>query len=164
MLTPGRHYCAALPLPVFDSDDFVPAATDLVAVSRTELCDARTGQVWQPMLLQLNRPEWFLQQLDGFNPPARRVPTLVELTFEAVRAYPDLMMRELHDRIVACDPRMGKPLRIDSFSSALSQDARIEMFKEGERVEKVGHNMRYCTFRVKGWQPQPVPIAVAAEE
>lgn len=154
MLTLGERYCAFRDLPCHDSDVRIPARIELKATGKDQLTNEATGEVFRLMTFQSNRSEWFFQRTSGFNPPAVLIPTLQILTVEIVRAYPDRLMHELYDRLVDCDPRPGvRKLRIDSFSSALSQDPRIEMFKDGKKVERLEHNVRYCTFRPKGWAP-----------
>ena len=154
----GRQYVAALDIPLFDSDAKLQAGTRVTAVSKTELIDLGENVI-VPMALQIARPEWFFNITGTFNPPPRKVPTRGEFVYEIVRAYPDLLMHELWERAIACDPTGLKPIKVDSFSSLLSKDTRIEMFKDGTKVEKVGHNMRFCTFRVAGWKPRVLPQA-----
>ena len=160
-LTTGSTYVACIDLPAFDTDDKVPHGVRLTALSPDRLCDLRSGRVWTLKTLQRNRTEWFLQRVDGFNPPGVQVPTLKELVWEAVRAYPDLMREELYSLLMEC--RVRARFSVDTVSGALSDDPRIEMFKDGVRVEKVGHNARYCTFRPKGWQPAYSSGRMAAE-
>jgi len=151
MLKVGKQYKADLSLPVFNSNTSVPPNTELTVIAKDTVID-KSGTTYCLQMLQLNRPEWFMTETGGFNPPPRIIPTLAELVFESVRAYPDLMREELYDRIMECNPR-AKRFTIDTMSGMLADDTRVEMFKDGVKVDKIGHNARYCTFRPKGWQP-----------
>jgi hypothetical protein len=151
-LTVGRKYQAKRDLPCFDSDDRIPARVELLATKPDELVDPVTGTVYRLMDLQRNRTEWWFRKTDEFNCQFAEPPTLREFEWELVRAYPDLLMNELHQLGADCNPRDTMP-RTDAFSRILSEEVRLEMFKDGTRVERVGHNARYCTFRPKGWQP-----------
>ena len=153
----GRKYIAAFDIPIFDSDDKIQAGSEVMAVSKTELIDLGEN-VYVPMALQIAKPEWFFHITGDFNPPPRQVPTLKELVYNAVRVYPDLMREELYQRLMDCNPRPTR-FTIDTMSGMLADDTRIEMFKDGAKVEKVGHNMRYCTFRPAGWKPKALPQA-----
>lgn len=150
MLKKGCAYCAKVALAPYDDDHpSVPANVRLVAVSRDELADSH-GVVYKLTELFRRRTEWYLQELDGFNPDPVKKPLLRDLVWETVCAYPDLTLAELHSRLTGTSLRGKVP--IDSVSHQLSEDTRIEMFKDGTKVDKLRHNARYCTFRPKGWK------------
>ena len=146
----GNAYTTLRDIPAIDASDEdcrIPANTEVVAVSFDHVVDGETGEVFRLPLLQARNPRWYFKlKAFGEKPLEDEEVTLKIMAMECVRAGEGLMLTELYDMAIDSCPR--REFSVNSFSSALSEDHRIEMRKDGVKVEKLKHNLKYCTYHV----------------
>lgn len=121
-----------------------------LAVNRRTLLDPKTGQELRVPAHLVANTSWWCTKDEVMGRPAPVEPTQRQFALAIVEHHPKLMLRDLYT-IATENNVSAKPFkRIEDFSSHLSKEERIKMYDtDGNPVEKINHNKKYCTYRLE---------------